>query len=122
GTIRWMNLDPGTPVPGTKNGDANTPPIYDLQNALTHEFGHFIGLAHTCFSPIESGSNVDGNGLPRPDDDQGRPVPDCGALNTPNYVSSSVMYYAENNYLDTSRRALSADDINAVCTIYAPSN
>jgi hypothetical protein len=65
-TILWMNLDPGVVIPGTKNGDAHTPDVYDLQNSLTHEFGHFIGLAHTCFSPAYEGATVDGNGLPRP--------------------------------------------------------
>ncbi len=62
----WANLDP------------NAPPAHggldqiDLQMALTHEFGHFLGLGHTCFV---QGSDP----LPYPLDDQGRPIPQCGA-------------------------------------------
>jgi len=117
--ILWMNLDPGVVVPGTKNGDGHTPDVYDLQNSLTHEFGHFIGLAHTCFSPAYDGATVDANGSPRPVDDQKRPVPDCGAMDLPPAVTNAVMFYNP-TYLETSKRALSPDDVAAVCAIYAP--
>jgi hypothetical protein len=114
-----MNIDPGFVVPGTKNGDGHTPDVYDLQNSLTHEFGHFIGLAHTCFSPAYAGATVDGNGLPRPIDDQKRSVPDCGAADLPPAVTNAVMFYNP-TYLETSKRTLSSDDVAAVCAIYAP--
>ncbi|HEY5090269.1 MAG TPA: hypothetical protein VIK30_09870, partial [Polyangia bacterium] len=39
----WANLDPGS------TALAHTPDAIDLQTAITHEFGHFIGLGHTCF-------------------------------------------------------------------------
>jgi hypothetical protein len=125
--FKWINLDPGVVVPGSGNGDEHMAQLYDLQNALTHEFGHFIGLAHTCFSPASPGENIDGHGLPRPRDDQGNLIPDCPSASEPNVevppkVSDSVMFFAANNFLDTSKRVLSDDDVNAVCTIYAPSN
>ena len=50
----WMNLDPGVSLPFDR-GD--TRQIFDLQNALTHEFGHFIGLDHTCFIPSATPSS-----------------------------------------------------------------
>ncbi|HVR64461.1 MAG TPA: hypothetical protein VMU50_21320, partial [Polyangia bacterium] len=59
GDIRWMNADVMI-VPGK----------YDLQNALTHEMGHFLGFDHTCYKP---GANKE-----RQLDDMGKPVPDCG--------------------------------------------
>src|SRR5204863_270658 len=45
-----------------------TATVQDIQNTLTHEFGHLIGLDHTCF--------ISG-GRPGAVDDQGRPVPSC---------------------------------------------
>jgi hypothetical protein len=119
-TILWMNIDPGFVPPATKNGDEHTPPVFDLQNALTHEFGHFIGLAHTCFSPAYAGATVDANDLPRPVDDQKQPVPDCNAMDLPPAVTNAVMFYNP-TFLETSKRTLSPDDVAAVCAIYAPS-
>ena len=43
---------------------------YDLRAALTHELGHFIGLAHDCVLP----------GDPIRFDDSGHISPDCSAL------------------------------------------
>ena len=39
----WANLDPNSP-PARGGQDQ-----IDLRAAITHEFGHFLGLAHTCF-------------------------------------------------------------------------
>jgi MYXO-CTERM domain-containing protein len=100
----WANIDPGWAGPPP---DMNVP--FDLQNAITHEFGHFIGLDHTCFLPGKKPRDVDNNGLP---------VPDCGP-GAPLEVMQSVMYASirgENQ--ETSKRFLTPDDIAGICSIY----
>jgi hypothetical protein len=84
----------------------------DLQNALTHEMGHLIGLDHTCYVP-----QVDDNGnlVPRPTDNLGNPVPDCDAA--PLAVQETTMFASANSG-DISKRTLAPDDIQAVCDIY----
>jgi hypothetical protein len=104
----WMNLDEGEVPPPPPPNVENGPEFYDLQSALTHELGHFIGLMHTCFRPQDG---------PRLNDDKDRPVPDCDG--TPE-DQASVMF-PRVGAGETSKRTLSPDDIDAVCTIYAPS-
>jgi MYXO-CTERM domain-containing protein len=96
---QWANLDPGVQLGG------NHADLYDLQNALTHEFGHFIGLDHSCYS---------GPG-PAPTDNLGNPAPDCDA--SPPAVRATVMYTGINPF-EVSKRVLSPDDVQAVCDIY----
>ena len=55
----FANLDPGV------GGDVLA---FDLQNAITHELGHLLGLGHTCLLDPED---------PRPVDDRGNAVPYC---------------------------------------------
>ncbi|HEY2730498.1 MAG TPA: hypothetical protein VGK52_11180 [Polyangia bacterium] len=116
-TMRWMNFDPGFLPPADQHMDAD---YYDLQNALTHEFGHFIGLDHTCFKPDRPGSDVSAKGALRPTDDRGARVPDCGPLTSPPDVQATVMYDVSSPG-EVSKRTLSPDDVSAVCAIYAPS-
>jgi hypothetical protein len=111
----WMNLDPGVTIPFDQ-GD--TKQVFDLQNALTHEFGHFIGLDHTCFIPSPDNPLVSTDGKPRPNDDKGNPIPDCDGA--PSDVATTVMFNVTVPG-ETSKRVLSSDDILAVCTIYTPS-
>jgi hypothetical protein len=113
-SMQWFNYDPGA-IPPISHGADNE--LFDLQNALTHEFGHFIGLDHTCFIPSSPGSPVSADGKLRPKDDLGNDVPDCGAA-SPASVQTSVMYNVTSQG-ETSKRFLSSDDIRAVCTIYA---
>jgi MYXO-CTERM domain-containing protein len=80
----------------------------DLQNTLTHEFGHFIGLDHTCIL------NGDGEGRM---DDHGRPVPDCATA--PPAIRETTMF-AVVGPGDLDRRSLTDDDMNAVCDVYPP--
>ncbi len=81
----------------------------DLQNALTHEMGHFIGLDHTCFNPLSAGT------APRPKDNTGMPIPDCDVAAPA--VQETTMYPSAMPG-DTQKRTLSPDDQAGVCGIY----
>ncbi len=99
----FANLDPGSALGG------HSFDFFDLQNAITHELGHLIGLAHTCMlDPGEA----------RPLDDQGNPVPACAdasdeVLATTMYPSTEPGWIAQ--------RVLSSDEVRAVCAIYPAS-
>jgi len=103
----WANLDPGAPsAPGGMIQ-------MDLQTALTHEFGHFLGLGHTCF-------NTAIDAPPRPVDDQGQPVPDCiQGADIPE--ARAVMWYQVEPD-SSNKRVLTDDDARGVCAIYPPTS
>jgi MYXO-CTERM domain-containing protein len=79
----------------------------DLQNALTHEMGHLIGLDHNCFTP--------GSDPYRQNDNTGAPAPFCAAADP---VVQAATMYTKAEFGDLSKRTLSDDDQNAVCQIY----
>ncbi len=81
----------------------------DIQNTLTHEFGHIIGLDHTCILPGTKTSRLDHAKLP---------VPNCQNANPD--VRATTMFAAVVRG-DISRRDLELDDIQAVCDVY-PTN
>ncbi|HVT08075.1 MAG TPA: M12 family metallo-peptidase, partial [Polyangia bacterium] len=81
----------------------------DLQNAVTHEMGHFLGLDHTCYDPESPGTRV------RPTDNTGAPVPDCMAASAD--VRETTMYPSAMPG-DTQKRTLAPDDRAGVCGIY----
>jgi MYXO-CTERM domain-containing protein len=104
----WANLDPGSPVLG------HNPDAIDLQTAITHEFGHFIGLGHTCFHA--------GLDLSIPNDDQDQPIPTCpDPPSTPADVpqAQSVMWFFV-DHGSTTKRVLAPDDVRGICDIYPP--
>lgn len=79
----------------------------DLQNTLTHEVGHLIGLDHSCF---------DGTSERRPLDQNGIPVADCDD-NAPPAVRATTMFSSA-PLGDISKRTLEPDDEEAVCALY----
>ncbi|HET6146867.1 MAG TPA: MYXO-CTERM sorting domain-containing protein [Polyangia bacterium] len=79
----------------------------DLQNALTHEMGHLIGLDHDCYTP-----NSD---TFRQTDNNGAPAPFC--ISADATVQEATMF-TKAEFGDLSKRTLADDDMNGVCGIY----
>jgi MYXO-CTERM domain-containing protein len=91
--------DPAT-LPECRNyGDADC--IYaDVQNTLTHEVGHFIGLRHVC----------DGGGAADAD------LPPCGG------DDAEITMYPLTQPGDVEKRTLHPDDVAGVCAVYPASD
>jgi hypothetical protein len=92
--------------------DSNT---HDFQGAVTHEFGHVIGLDHTCYTP---GTRVDGTPIPRPMDNNGNLVPDCTADNPPLITQATMYVSVATPSSEVELRSLSPDDVQGACEIY----
>ena len=94
-------------VDGVTGGDAGLC-LSDLANTATHEFGHLLGLDHTCW---------DGLGT-QPRDEQGNRVPSCfPESNLPTEIRDATMY----NFQDCDERkkqTLLQDDIDGICAAY----
>ncbi|HEX2656678.1 MAG TPA: hypothetical protein VHU40_00335 [Polyangia bacterium] len=90
------------------------PGLQDLQNALTHELGHFIGLDHTCLlAPLVDPTT----GQPiEPVDNTGAKVPLC-TPDLPLTIRGATMFPSAQPG-DVSKRSLSADDRMGLCQIY----
>ncbi len=71
----------------------------DLRNTVTHEVGHFLGLAHPCGEP----------GLP----------PCSVSVPAPGTPYSQRTMNPQTAPGEVSKRSLSADDVAGVCAIYA---
>ena len=78
----------------------------DLQNAMTHEMGHVIGLDHTCY--LDPPPLIDNNG---------QPTPDC--MNASLDIRATTMFPSATAG-DIEKRTLEADDKQALCDLYAP--
>lgn len=90
--------------------DPMPPDTPDFQNAITHELGHVIGLAHSCYAAADKqGRLLDNTGAPELDCYDNPELPDA--------IKESTMYPSV-SLPDTSRRDLGEDDIQGVCDIY----
>jgi MYXO-CTERM domain-containing protein len=108
--FEWINLDPGASSGGHL-------PRFDLQTVMTHEFGHFLGLAHTCVTdPYGGGNGADGNDVPaNTKDDRGQTIPSCDDTSVPQYAA---VMWANIDDGSSAKRVLSTDDARGVCAIY----
>ena len=97
GRFKWGDL-----VAGIGTGTH----VEDLQNTLTHEFGHLLGLDHNCFLAGASRHGLDNNG---------NPVPDCERASAE--IQDATMFAAVAPG-DTLRRTLTPDDMAGVCAVY----
>jgi hypothetical protein len=83
--------------------------LVNLQNTLTHELGHVMGLGHTCWDHVRNTP---------PLDNTGQPIPDCRDPNLPQGILDTIMFPFYQP--DAPMRPLTDDDVNGVCQVYAP--
>jgi len=88
---------------------------HDFQGTITHEFGHVIGLDHTCYTP---GTRTDGTPIPRPVDNNRNLVPDCTADNPPLITQATMYVSVATPSAEVELRSLSPDDVQGACEIY----
>jgi len=89
---------------------------HDFQGAVTHEFGHVIGLDHVCYIP--GTLRADGTPAPRPVDNHRDPVPNCGSENPPSITGATMYVSVATPSSEVELRSLSPDDVQGACDIY----
>lgn len=81
--------------------------LHDLQNTITHELGHLIGIDHNCYGRIPARG--------KPTDEKGQEVPSCDNVGPD--VADATMF-ARAQAKEIGKRTLAQDDRNAVCGVY----
>jgi hypothetical protein len=123
--VEINNINFAFTTDGTRPPTAGTRPVADLENTLTHEFGHLLGLDHTCYdgwNPCEQGTcKVNHVSCQTeldcyPLDDTGRRIPSCSDSLPPKVSEATMFNFASAG--DTTKRSLTQDDIEGICAIY----
>ncbi|MBI5480114.1 MAG: hypothetical protein HY906_14705 [Deltaproteobacteria bacterium] len=124
--VELNNVDFAFTVDGTRPPGSGSKTVADIQNTLTHELGHLLGLDHTCYdgwNPCEAGGRCKANNLACqteddciPLDDHGQRIPRCSDVLSTEVTDATMFNYAQ--ALDTSKRSLSQDDVDGICGIY----
>jgi hypothetical protein len=101
--IELNGVDFALSVNGQTAGTANC--NAELQNTLTHELGHLLGLEHTCLAA----------GDPPRVDDKGNAVPLCSMATT---AQQNATMFNFQECGENKKETLEPDDIAGVCGIY----
>lgn len=115
GDIRTATIDLNL-VHHTFAPDSCTPGALDLELVLTHEVGHFIGLAHPCeFDDERTIMEAEGD-----TDHEPCPVESCSALvSSRGGVPATVLWPHVSTCAELPPvRELGGDDVAGVCSIY----
>ena len=86
---------------------ASVSELHDLQNTITHELGHLVGIDHNCYGRIPA------RGIPK--DDKGQEAPACDTAG-PEIREATMFSQAQRK--ETGKRTLAQDDRNAACGVY----